>query len=98
MARYATPRRGEVWRVRLDPTTGHEIQKTRPAIVVTSDAYNEENWVVVVIPITSSEAREYDQVLILPPEGGLRNSSVALPDQIRSVDRFSFSLAFVSKR
>jgi mRNA interferase MazF len=31
-------KRGEVWRVNLDPTIGAEIRKTRPVIVVSSDA------------------------------------------------------------
>jgi mRNA interferase MazF len=33
-----TIKRGEVWLVTLDPTIGTEIQKTRPVIVVSSDA------------------------------------------------------------
>lgn len=84
---HAIPRRGEVWQVALDPTIGHEIKKTRPAIVVTSDIYNEYNWVVTVLPLTSRNDAEYDQVLIQPPEGGLHNPSVTLPDQLRAVDR-----------
>jgi mRNA interferase MazF len=32
------PKRGEVWLVNLDPTVGAEIRKTRPAVVVSSDA------------------------------------------------------------
>lgn len=87
MPLHAFPRRGEVWLVSLDPTVGHEIQKTRPAIVVTDDLYNEHNWVVLVMPLTSRDRAEYDQVLIDPPEGGLTNRSVTLPDQLRAVDR-----------
>src|SRR5689334_23118500 len=87
MSTYSYPRRGEVWRVSLDPTVGHEVKKTRPAVVVTNDAYNEENWVVLVVPVTSSDRAEYDQVLIGPPEGGLQQNSVTLPDQVRAVDR-----------
>jgi mRNA interferase MazF len=34
----ATPRRGEIWLVNFNPTVGAEIQKTRPAVVVSSDA------------------------------------------------------------
>jgi len=86
MPRSIRPRRGEVWAVSLDPTIGHEIKKTRPAIVITSDAYNMHNWVVIVMPLTSHDEAEYDQVLIQPPEGGLSNSSVTLPDQIRAID------------
>jgi hypothetical protein len=33
-----TPQRGEIWLVNFDPTMGAEIQKTRPAVVVSSDA------------------------------------------------------------
>jgi mRNA interferase MazF len=87
MQRPNRPRRGEVWTVSLDPTVGHEVNKTRPAIVVTNDVYNTHNWVVVVMPVTSHDQAEYDQVLIQPPEGGLAKTSVTLPDQIRAVDR-----------
>ncbi len=31
------PRRGEIWRVEFSPTRGDEIQKTRPAIVISAD-------------------------------------------------------------
>ncbi len=87
MAATPTPRRGDVWLVTLDPTVGHEVQKTRPAVVVTSDLYNRENWVLIVVPLTSHPTAEYDQVLVLPPEGGLTSPSVTLPDQLRAVDR-----------
>jgi len=87
MPTYPIPRRGEVWLVSLNPTVGHEVKKTRPAVVVTSDVYNTHNWVVVVVPLTSRDKAEYDQVLIQPPEGGLSHPSVTLPDQLRAVDR-----------
>ena len=87
MPRYSRPRRGEVWNVSLDPTVGHEVKKTRPALVVTSDVYNTHNWVVVIIPLTSHDRAEYDQVLIHPPEGGLSAPTVTLPDQLRAIDR-----------
>lgn len=87
MARQPFPRRGDVWLVGLDPTMGHEIQKTRPAVVVTSDLYNLQNWVILVMPLTSQDSAEMDQVLVSPPEGGLSNRSVTLPDQLRAIDR-----------
>jgi mRNA interferase MazF len=87
MPTYPIPRRGEVWLVALDPAVGHEVKKTRPAVVVTNDLYNMHNWVVLVVPLTSRDIAEYDQMLIRPPEGGLANNSVTLPDQLRAVDR-----------
>jgi mRNA interferase MazF len=87
MARRPIPHRGDVWLVSLDPAVGHEIRKTRPAVIVTNDDYNRYNWVVLVVPLTSHDEAEYDQVLIQPPEGGLSSPSVTLPDQLRAIDR-----------
>ena len=33
-------KRFEVWLVNLDPTTGSEIRKTRPALIVSPDVAN----------------------------------------------------------
>ena len=33
-----SPKRGEIWRVDFNPTKGAEIQKQRPAVVISSDA------------------------------------------------------------
>lgn len=87
MARRHAIQRGDVWLVALDPTVGHEIQKTRPAVIVTSNLYNRFNWVVQIVPLTSHAKAAYDQVLIKPPDGGLSVTSVSLPDQLRAVDR-----------
>jgi mRNA-degrading endonuclease toxin of MazEF toxin-antitoxin module len=56
-------------------------------VIVSSDDYNRYNWVVVVVPLTSAATARFDQVLITPPEGGLRNPTVTHPDQIRAIDR-----------
>ena len=45
--------RGEVYWVNLDPTVGSEIQKTRPALVVSPDDMNASLPRVIVAPITS---------------------------------------------
>jgi mRNA interferase MazF len=83
------PRRGEVYLVNFDPTLGAEIQKTRPALIVQNDVANRHSAITIVAAITS----QFDQtlypteVLISPPEGGLRTESVALLNQIRSIDK-----------
>src|SRR3954454_18267413 len=48
------PRRGEVWWVRLDPTIGSEIAKTRPCVIVSGNVFNRLRRTVVVIPLSSS--------------------------------------------
>jgi len=49
-----SPRRGEVYLVRLDPTEGSEIQKTRPALIVSPDELNAHLKTVIAAPLTSS--------------------------------------------
>lgn len=45
------PKRGEIWWVDLDPTEGDEMQKWRPCVVISSDAFRSLN-VRLVMPIT----------------------------------------------
>jgi mRNA interferase MazF len=52
-------KRGEVWWVEFDPAVGSEIRKTRPAVIVSNDAANRNLARVVVMPLTSSTARQY---------------------------------------
>jgi mRNA interferase MazF len=47
-------RRGEIWWVRLDPSVGSEINKTRPCVIMSSTVTNERRRTVVVIPLSSS--------------------------------------------
>ena len=49
----AVVKRGEVYRVRLDPTKGSEIRKTRPALVVSPDDMNAVLPRVIVASLTS---------------------------------------------
>jgi mRNA interferase MazF len=46
-----TPKRGEIWLVSFDPTLGSEIKKTRPAVVISSDAVGRLP-IKLVAPIT----------------------------------------------
>jgi mRNA interferase MazF len=49
-----TPRRGDVYWVALDPTLGSEIQKTRPAVIVSNNSCNAFGVRIVVLPLTSN--------------------------------------------
>jgi len=83
------PRRGDVYLVRLDPTQGAEIAKTRPAVVIQNDVGNRFSDLTIVAPITSKyDAELYPtEVLVKAPEGGLTVDSVVLLNQIRAIDK-----------
>ncbi|MBC8078424.1 MAG: type II toxin-antitoxin system PemK/MazF family toxin [Chloroflexales bacterium] len=83
------PRRGEVYWVRLDPTIGSEIAKARPSVVISNDIGNQYAARVIIAPIsTGGTDKVYPfEVLLQAGEGGLRQRSKALLDQIRTVDK-----------
>src|SRR5665647_189931 len=84
------PRRGEIYLVALDPTVGHEIKKTRPALVVQNDTSNRYSAVTMVAPITSTVRLPLSPLHVLLPANsstGLVVASVAVFNQIRAVDR-----------
>lgn len=77
-------KRGEVWRVCLDPTVGSEIRKTRPAVILTVDALNKARKTVVVVPLSTS-AQPRPPIVVATPSSG--PDAVAVCDQLRSVDK-----------
>lgn len=84
------PRRGEIYLVSFDPTVGHEIRKTRPALVVQNDIGNEFSPLTIVAAITSKMSRVvYPIEVVVHPSrsNGLDASSAIRLDQIRSVDK-----------
>ena len=76
-------KRGEVWLIRLDPTVGREIQKTRPCLIVSPDEMNGRAETLIIAPLTtgSRPARFRAQVRFKGKDG------LVLPDQIRTVSR-----------
>jgi mRNA interferase MazF len=82
------PRRGDIYLVSFDPALGHEIKKTRPALVLQNDIGNQYSLTTIVAAITSKVSeRPYPMEVVLKP--GL--SALAVPstvklDQIRTVD------------
>jgi mRNA interferase MazF len=83
------PRRGEIYLAALDPALGHEIKKTRPALVIQNDVTNRYGMTTIVAAITSrvSEPPYPNEVVIQPDTTGLQVTSTVRLDQIRTVDR-----------
>ena len=80
-------RRGDIVIVELDPTKGSEQRGTRPCLVVQNDVGNENAPTTIVVPFTTSFGeRLYPfEVLVRADECALKDDSVALCSQIRTV-------------
>ena len=74
--------RGDVHLVRLDPTLGSEIQKSRPCLVVSPDELNHHLRTVIVAPMTTAGHAYPWRV---PCRFQRRSGFVAL-EQLRTVD------------
>ena len=83
MTAPGSPGRFDVVLVRLDPTLGSEIQKTRPCVVVSPDELNGALRTLIVAPMTTA-GRDYPWRVRTVFD--TRAGRVAL-DQIRTVDR-----------
>ncbi len=79
-----SPRRGEVWLVGFDPSVGGEIQKTRPAVVMSNDTANRLLNRVQVVPVSSQVARLYPAEAFVFLAGERRK---AMTDQLTTASK-----------
>jgi mRNA interferase MazF len=84
MADDPSPRRGEVWLVSFEPSLGGEIQKTRPAVVVSNDTANALLNRVQVVPVSSQVDRLYPAEAAITLNGEGRK---AMADQITTASK-----------
>jgi mRNA interferase MazF len=81
-----TIRRGEVWLADLEPTRGREQAGERPVLIVSTDPFNQGSaQLVIVVPFTTRQRGLGVHVEVRPPEGGLREVSFAMCEQVRSL-------------
>lgn len=82
------PSRGEIWLADLDPTKGHEQAGQRPVLVVSTNAFNHgPAELVIIVPLTRTGRRIPLHVQVNPPDGGVRDTSYALCDSLRSITK-----------
>ena len=80
-------KRGEIWLVSLDPTSGHEQRGRRPVLIASPDAFNRITKLPVVLPITSGGnfARTAGFAVMLTGSGA-KTTGVVRCDQPRALD------------
>ena len=76
-------KRFEVYLVRLDPTVGNEIQKTRPCLIISPDEMNRFISTVIVAHLTT-KGRPYPTRVGVKFKG---KRGLVVLDQIRTVDK-----------
>jgi mRNA interferase MazF len=75
--------RGEIWLVNLDPTTGGEIKKTRPCVVVSPAQIHDHLRTVIVAPMTTKSRAAPFRIAVT--HGGKKG--LILLDRMRAVDK-----------
>lgn len=80
-------KRGEIWLVSLDPTSGHEQKGRRPVLIVSPEPFNRITKVPVVLPITSGGnfARSAGFAVSLTG-AGTKTTGIVRCDQPRALD------------
>jgi len=75
--------RFDVYLTNLDPTSGSEIQKTRPCLVISPDEMNKHIRTVIVAPMTTAGK---DYPTRVPCKFRKKKGQIVL-DQIRTIDK-----------
>ncbi len=71
-----------IYLVNLDPTVGHEIQKTRPCLVVSPDEMNQNIQTVIIAPMTTKSHKYPTRI----PVTVQNKKGWIVLDQIRTID------------
>ena len=80
------PNRGEIWLADLGQPIGHEQRGVRPILIVSDDGLNHgATEIVIALPLTTKIKNIPSQIIITPPEAGLRVNSAIKCEAILAV-------------
>lgn len=82
-------KRGEIYRADLDPVVGSEQGGVRPVVIIQNDIGNQHSTTVIVAAVTSrgKKAALPVHVPITSGESGLKQDSVVLLEQLRTLEK-----------
>lgn len=89
------PDRGDLIELNFFPSAGREIDKRRPAVVLSSVSYNRETGLCLVVPVTSQTRG--GPFWVSMPEGYLPKPSVILCDYVKNFDYRERGATFLTK-
>ena len=77
-------KRGDIFWVNLEPSTGSEIRKSRPCVLVGATPLNQVRRTIVVVPLSSSPNERPPLTVRVTCLG---KKVVAVCDQIKAIDK-----------
>ncbi|MCF7820594.1 MAG: type II toxin-antitoxin system PemK/MazF family toxin [Candidatus Pacebacteria bacterium] len=82
-------KQGEIWMVNFNPSKGHEFQKERPAIIISSNKIIKLSNLITVLPITSNtnNCLDDDIKIIKDSDNHLFMDSIVKVTHISSFDK-----------
>ena len=77
-----------MWLADLSPTRGREQAGLRPVLIVSPEQFNRgPSTLIIVCPLTSKERGIRTHIKVVPPEGGLRETSFVMTEAVRSISK-----------
>ena len=83
VSRPQPPQQGQILKLDLDPTLGHEQKGYRPVLAVSASIFNKHTGFCWVVPVTTPQKGLPDEIRL--PEG-LPVHGTLLLSQLRSID------------
>ena len=85
-------KRGDIYYADLNPVIGSEQGDTRPALIVQNNMGNTYSPTIVIVPLTCNVEKKFLPThVIIPAVHGLDADSLALVEQILTIDRARIS-------
>ncbi|MCL2528014.1 MAG: type II toxin-antitoxin system PemK/MazF family toxin [Defluviitaleaceae bacterium] len=76
------PKQGDIIKINLSPTRGHEQSGFRPALIINNFSFSQVSNMVLICPITST----YRESPLHVPLEGMATTGFIMCDQIKAVD------------